>query len=259
MTHDGFHSLHLFKYEKKIASPEVYAPILLAHVNLVDLTGGVPAAGMPTAIGGGIGSPLSSPTSFPFSSSSSSTSTSWPTSEGPALSSFTAEPTLTAAFANSKIQLTKDQFMVQTTLCSTKLTQDMALLNLLRWEVLGEDQLRSVLKNFTFIGPVEIVKYFQDIFDTLFAIIQQSSKSHMPGDIPELAVSAVIFILNIIIADRRFTSFRPILDLYVANHFGKKDAVDQVWNALLSYMLHLATFPEDPVIGTSSIVFVRPF
>lgn len=162
-----------------------------------------------------------------------------------------SEKALTSVLVDSKLQLTKDTFVLKSTLCSTKLTQDVSLLNLLRWKSLALTDMRSVLKDFTFIGPLEIIKYLQDILDALFAILQhtQASSPSTSSDVPDLIFSAVVFVLNIILSDRRFVNFCPILEIYINNHFGRNDSVQLVWAPLLKSMHHLASNPKDAVMG----------
>jgi len=70
----------------------------------------------------------------------------------------------------------------------------------------------TILKNFTFIGEIEIIKFVQDIFDALFSILD--SEKNKDQSLDSLVFSALIFILGII-TDKRFTVFRPVLDVYI--------------------------------------------
>ncbi|KAG7090843.1 hypothetical protein E1B28_009925 [Marasmius oreades] len=112
---------------------------------------------------------------------------------------------------------TKDTMTIRTSLCSTKLTQNPVLLNLLNWESISDcDILSTILYNFTFVGEVEIVKFLRDIFDSLFAILISDINSS--GEMNHLVFNALVFVLGII-QDRRFSNFRPVLDVYIEKHF----------------------------------------
>ncbi|KAF9264233.1 cytoplasmic protein [Marasmius fiardii PR-910] len=130
---------------------------------------------------------------------------------------------------------TKDTMTIRTSLCSTKLTQNPVLLNLLNWESISDHEILStILYNFTFVGEVEIVKFLRDIFDSLFAILVSDINSS--GEMNNLVFNALIFVLGII-QDRRFSNFRPVLDVYIEKHFTCAAASSHIissMNALLA-------------------------
>ncbi|KAL0580339.1 Deoxycytidine kinase 1 [Marasmius crinis-equi] len=130
---------------------------------------------------------------------------------------------------------TKDLMTIRTSLCSTKLTQNAVLLNLLNWENISDHEMLSgILYNFTFVGEVEIVKFLRDIFDSLFSIMV--SDLNATGELDNLVFNALIFVLGII-QDRRFTNFRPVLDVYIEKHFTCAAASSHIigsMNALLA-------------------------
>ncbi|KAL1743069.1 hypothetical protein HDZ31DRAFT_41774 [Schizophyllum fasciatum] len=111
----------------------------------------------------------------------------------------------------------RDTLTIRTSLCSTALTQDSVLLSLLNWEHISDRGLLStILQKFTFVGEAEIVKFLQPIFDALFGIMVSSGNSE--GDVDDLVFNALVTVLGIV-QDRRFTNFRPVLDIYIAKHF----------------------------------------
>ncbi|ORY03265.1 hypothetical protein K493DRAFT_297523 [Basidiobolus meristosporus CBS 931.73] len=164
--------------------------------------------------------------------------------------------------SSSGITPLKDTFVVKTFLCSTKLTHSESLVNLLHWKeaLLTRHDMRSILKNFTFIGELEIVKFLQDIFDVLFDLLGAPPSSFQHGDTPvrqnshqrqpsvsgagptldDLVFAALVFVLNIV-SDRRFTNFRPVLDVYIENHFSSS----RVSKHLISSMRKLLSDPTD--------------
>ncbi|KAJ3713330.1 cytoplasmic protein [Lentinula raphanica] len=123
---------------------------------------------------------------------------------------------------------TRDTFEIRSSLCSTKYTQNLVLLKLLNWEKLPDKELLSqVLTAFPFVGEVEIVKFIRDIFDALFGILV--SQDNQTGEMDDLVFNAIVIVLGII-QDRRFSNFRPVVDLYIEQHFS--------WATASSHIIH---------------------
>ncbi|QRW21721.1 Dedicator of cytokinesis protein 3 [Rhizoctonia solani] len=102
---------------------------------------------------------------------------------------------------------------------STKIELAPALARVLqptRDALVDKDELASVLGKFTFVGEVEIVKFLQDIFDALFAVLVSPLNSR--GELDDLVFSVLVTVLGII-QDRRFNNFQPVLDVYIDQHF----------------------------------------
>ncbi|KAK9764626.1 Deoxycytidine kinase 1 [Basidiobolus ranarum] len=178
------------------------------------------------------------------------------------LSSFDSLDLIKNSNASSGLSALKDSFTVKTFLCSTKLTHSEALVNLLHWKeaLLTRHDMRSILKNFTFIGELEIVKFLQDIFDVLFELLGAPPSSFQHGNtstkqrshqrqpsisgtdptLDDLVFAALVFVLNIV-SDRRFTNFRPVLDMYIENHFSSPRAAQH----LITAMRKLLSDPTD--------------
>ncbi|CAG8572594.1 10759_t:CDS:2, partial [Paraglomus occultum] len=136
----------------------------------------------------------------------------------------------------------RDTIVVKTFLCSTKYTQNEVLLKLLNWErqlLHDENEMMEVLKKFTFVGEVEIVKFLQDIFDALFGILVSSKNQQSQLD--DLIFNALVTILGIV-SDRRFMNFRPVLDVYIEKHFACAAASSH----LIKSMNKLASNPTNP-------------
>ncbi|CAG8777311.1 36374_t:CDS:2, partial [Racocetra persica] len=121
-------------------------------------------------------------------------------------------------------------------------TQNEVLLKLLNWEkqlMSDMSEMISVLKKFTFVGEVEIVKFLQDIFDALFGILVSSINQQ--GDLDDLIFNALVTILGIV-SDRRFMNFRPVLDVYIEKHFSCAAAS----SSLIRSMNRLISEPATP-------------
>ncbi|KZT27977.1 cytoplasmic protein [Neolentinus lepideus HHB14362 ss-1] len=122
----------------------------------------------------------------------------------------------------------RDHLTLRSSLCSTRFTQNSVLLSLLKWEKIKDNELLStVLAKFTFVGEVEIVKFLRDIFDALFGILV--SRNNQSGEMDHLVFDALVTVLGIV-QDRRFSNFRPVLDVYIEKHFNCASAS--------SHMLH---------------------
>lgn len=162
--------------------------------------------------------------------------------------------------------LLRDTITMKTFLCSTQYTQNEILVQLLNWQTLfdkgaeGKQELQSVLDQFTFVGEMEVVKFLGDIFDALFGIL---TTNHMKGQdaqvMDDQVVEGIVWVLGII-QDRRFSNFRPVLDVYIeqlfaqsGSHtpgltFGKSPPKEAyVYDALLKSHLRLCSDAADVV------------
>ncbi|CAG8435565.1 3695_t:CDS:2 [Ambispora gerdemannii] len=182
---DGKHSLILYKHDRQLTNPSVYM-------------------NSPWSNAATIQSEPTSPTSLGHTHHHNNSSTSLVS---------------TGSSHHHKLMVSKDIAIVRTFLCSTKYTQNEVLLKLLNWEKQlksDENEMMSVLKKFTFVGEVEIVKFLQDIFDALFGILVSSQNQQSEFD--DLVFNALVIILAIV-SDRRFMNFRPVLDVYIEKHY----------------------------------------
>lgn len=116
------------------------------------------------------------------------------------------DPT-TPQIVNSDILCPRDNFYIKTQICSTKLTQNVALHRLLHWRN-NEEQLPSILTAVTKVAGDEIVKFLADTFNALFAIMEE--KVATVGD---LVFEALVFIIGLL-AVEKYENFRPVLDTY---------------------------------------------
>lgn len=125
----------------------------------------------------------------------------------------------------------KDSFQISTVTCSTKLTQNVDLLGLLKWRD-NPSNLDSSLQALTNVNGEEVVKFLQDTLDALFAILMENTDSNTYDN---LVFDSLLFILGLISAEK-YQHFRPILDTYIENNFSATLAYDKLITVLRSYI-----------------------
>ncbi|XP_054640181.1 dedicator of cytokinesis protein 3-like isoform X2 [Dunckerocampus dactyliophorus] len=107
---------------------------------------------------------------------------------------------------------TRETFWISTQLSSTKLTQNVDLLALLKWKA-HPDRVSDILGRLRHISGEEIVKFLQDILDTLFSILDDNTDKYGP-----LVFQSLVFIINLL-RDSKYFHFRPVMDTYIHKHF----------------------------------------
>ncbi|XP_069755178.1 dedicator of cytokinesis protein 2-like [Narcine bancroftii] len=125
----------------------------------------------------------------------------------------------------------RDTFIITSLACSTKLTQNVGLLGLLKWRMKPE-LLQENLEKLKMVDGEEIVKFLQDTLDALFNIMMEHSHTEK-YDI--LVFDALIYIIGLI-ADRKFQHFNAVLEAYIKQHFSATLAYKKLMTVLKDYL-----------------------
>lgn len=146
-----------------------------------------------------------------------------------------------ASFQAGGISLAiKDSFQISTLVCSTKLTQNVDLLGLLKWWTLP-DNLEKNLHALMKVDGEEVVKFLQDILDALFDILMKNSDSELYDN---LVFEALVFIIGLI-SDRKYQHFKPVLDLYIEETFSATLAYNKLIVVLKYYIDNINTNTQE--------------
>uniref|UniRef100_A0A8D8XE50 Dedicator of cytokinesis protein 1 n=1 Tax=Cacopsylla melanoneura TaxID=428564 RepID=A0A8D8XE50_9HEMI len=109
----------------------------------------------------------------------------------------------------------KDFLVIETNVCSTKLTQNVDLLGFLNWHS-DTTRLDVSLCNLMNLGGEEIVKFLQDILDTLFQILIENNNNAM---IDHLVFDCLLHIIHLVVQNAKYQNFQAVLDLYLKENF----------------------------------------
>lgn len=240
---DGSHTLHLYKFDRQSSSPRSYLDNMpwcarsTAPSNMVQLgTDFYPRRNYRNNdnSSGRLSGHNHSPSSHSFKSFGSTATTTTVSNSTNDIHGSSLQRQQQQS-SSSKLVLLRDTITLSTFLCSNKFTQNKTLVKLLNWRALmegnedGRAELLSVLDQFTFVGELEVVKFLSDIFDALLDILTyQHDEDHgnqselVFREINDQVLAAIVWLLGIV-QDRRFSNFRPVLDVYIENRFSVQD------------------------------------
>ncbi|NWS80985.1 DOCK2 protein, partial [Toxostoma redivivum] len=126
---------------------------------------------------------------------------------------------------------TRDSFQISTLVCSTKLTQNVNLLGLLKWRS-KPSLLCGNLQKLMNVDGGEVIKFLQDTLDALFSIMMEHSETDVYDT---LVFDALVFIVTLV-ADRKFQHFNTVLEAYIRQHFSATLAYKKLLSVLTQYV-----------------------
>ncbi|NXA12230.1 DOCK2 protein, partial [Sapayoa aenigma] len=125
----------------------------------------------------------------------------------------------------------RDSFQISTLVCSTKLTQNVNLLGLLKWRS-KPSLLCGNLQKLMNVDGGEVIKFLQDTLDALFSIMMEHSDTDVYDT---LVFDALVFIVGLV-ADRKFQHFNTVLEAYIHQHFSATLAYKKLLLVLTQYV-----------------------
>uniref|UniRef100_A0A8C6NQL1 Dedicator of cytokinesis 3 n=1 Tax=Nothobranchius furzeri TaxID=105023 RepID=A0A8C6NQL1_NOTFU len=124
---------------------------------------------------------------------------------------------------------TKETFWICTQLSSTKLTQNVDLLALLKWKA-HPDRVMDILGRLRHVSGEEIVKVRLNLMTLILIMIKNSYLVFY-----EVPSFFQVFIINLL-RDSKYYHFRPVMDTYIQKHFAGALAYKELIRCLKWYM-----------------------
>ena len=114
---------------------------------------------------------------------------------------------------------TQETFNIKTLSCSTRITQEPMLLNLLRWEA-NPAMLDEILAKVKQLKGTEIIKHFRTFFDALFKILDTKETK----DKYSRKVFDVLVYVCAELSQPKYYNYRSEMDKYVSKHMSSKSS-----------------------------------